>query len=183
MCLCCYFSLYVCPCVSVSHIKAFFWGGGVKVGADCGFQNHHPVLQTPVSFACHLWRWTCFLSKTFPCSSSHGCSLTTINPAPHSSTTTTTTPTPPCSIPPPGPGRKMVSITFTLDWVEPDVARWVLCNVMMKPGWLSHVSYPSVGSPGGVGWSGGGVRDNGQTSRRKYDAAYMVCYSTECQRH
>ena len=43
----------------------------------------------------------------------------------------------------------MVSITFTLTWAEPDVARWVLCNVMMKPGWLSHVSHPTVGSPGG----------------------------------
>lgn len=73
----CYFASCVCVCLWTSHI-----GGG----SDCGFQNHHPVFLSPVQFARHLFGRTCFISKIFPCSSSHGRALTTINPLPYSST-------------------------------------------------------------------------------------------------
>lgn len=122
--------VYVFPCVWVSGIRNVV--GQIVVSKIISLSSKvlFSLLVTSVDGHASFPRF-------FPCSSSHGCTLTTINRPPlqtHS------------SMQHPSWREKMVPITFTLNWAEPDVARWVLYNVMMKSGWLSHVSNPTVGS-------------------------------------
>lgn len=115
-------SVRVCAHFSKSECIFFFFSfvyAWLKFGGGGGVRLWFPAWSSCSPQSCSaypslLWVKPCFTSKIFWSSSSHGQLYTTETPPPHTHT-------------------YYSPITFTTDWAEPDIARWLLHNVLMKP--------------------------------------------------
>ena len=140
----------VCVCERVRHTETILVLG--RGGGAVWFPEPSPCPEE----SCSVCSSPLEKDKSFLRSSSHGRVLTTVHR--HR-----------CPSWAPGGGgaggRRMVSITFTLDWAEPDV----LCNEMMKPCWFLCVCVCVCVCVCSL-WDVLQPQNEEQNKRKKYDA-------------